>query len=107
MEKEKITIGSCLSSKEDIQLDFETKEEKGEYLVEFYQKIEELKQVFTPSEWYLIATEFGLEGYGAQSNEEVAKTFNCNRSAIVENKKVLEKKLKSSACQKIMEQFKD
>lgn len=101
-----LTLKDVILSETNIELEYEQKEEREQKTEEFYQNIESLKQIFTPSEWYLIATEFGLEGYGRQETEEVAKIFNCTRRAINDNKKILQKKLQSKECKQIMEKFK-
>ncbi|MGN0973283.1 MAG: hypothetical protein ACI4OT_00925 [Bacilli bacterium] len=100
-QKEKLILGDTIIG-DDVQLAYELKEQQEEFMNNFYQKLNDLKQVFTPSEWYLIATSFGLEGYGQQSAEDVAKTFNCHRTDIDENIKKLQKKLQSPECREIM-----
>lgn len=105
-EKKYVTLKDRIPSTENIELDHEQKGEKEKRIEEFYQNIESLKQMFTPSEWYLIATEFGLEGYGCQETEDVAKIFNCTSKSIDDNKKILQKKLQSPECKQVMEKFK-
>lgn len=101
MQKEKLNLEDIIIEN-DVQLTYEQKQQQEEFINNFYQKLNDLKQVFTPSEWYLIATSFGLEGYGTQSAEDVAKTFNCKKTDIDENRKILQKKLQSPECREIM-----